>query len=262
MAKKNASGGTGDNGGGKGSNSGGTGSENNDGGGDDDDSGGDDGNDDGEGGDGGGENQPRTYTEAEYRQAQKDLHRFKERAKKAEGDLKSLNARLTELEAKGKDPKDLEARIAEAETKRQEAESKATELENSVIEGRRMSALMPALTKLGFREDAHELLDLVDLSDIEIELTSKGRWTAHGVEDVVKAIKGKYPYAFDAAKVKGLNGGTAGGGGKGGGKETAWTAQKVNELETKLKRDKRWHTADGRKEYEDAVKSWREQKAT
>jgi hypothetical protein len=251
--------GAGNDGGSKGGQSnGGADSGHDDGGTDDGGGDGGTGDDGGTGNDGGGK---QTYTAQEYTAAQRDLHRFKEKARKAEADIATLRNQIAALEAKGQSTGSAEEQLAAARKRAEEAEARTASLESSVTEGRRLQALLPALQKLGFRDDAQELLDMVDLNEIEIESTSKGRWTAHGVDAVARSVKERFPYAFGGGKVTGLNGGTAGGGSGGKGDGGTWTAQRVNELEVKLKREGKYHTPEGKAQYAAAVKSYMDQKA-
>lgn len=191
----------------------------------------------------------------DHQRALTDLHRFKAKANQADGRIADLEAKVRELTASQEKPDDWKAKYERLEAERQSIATERDNLKTSVVLAERHRAVLPELRKAGFREDADELLELVALDDLEVEVTSAGRFIVHGVESFVESVKKKFPYAFAPKKT---SGNYAGGGASGGNGQGEWTPEKINALEDKLKKEKTWHTQEGQAQYATAVRSFRE----
>lgn len=210
-------------------------------------------------GDGGQGDSGKPVSRADHQRALADLHRFKSKAKETEDALAAVKKEIRDLKAAAEKPDDFKTKYERLLEEQQELKGERDSLKSSVVLAERHRAVLPELTKAGFREDAAELLELLDMGDLEVEVTSTGRFLVHGVSDFVETAKKKFPYAFSRPPVRGVNGG--GGGGSSGGGAPVWTAEKVHELESKLRKEKKFDTPDGKAQYAAAVKGFREHKA-
>lgn len=185
----------------------------------------------GSGGTGGGDDK---VSRADHQRALDDMHRFKTEAKKNKEQLDALQAET----AASKAAKDQETgnfkNLWEAEkTARVAADEKADRMRTAVVQSERHRAVYPELKKAGFRDDAKNLLEKLDLSDIEVEFTTSGRISCLGVDTFVEKIKREHAYAFETKKAPRTNSG--GGGGGGGNGTTKWTPESLFAFEQKCK---------------------------
>ena len=211
--------------------------------GDDDAGGGADGG--GEGGGEGGDDKP--VKRSDHQRALDDLNRFKRKAADEAKERQRLAARLDELERKGKG-EDIEALKADLETVRGEKE----QLRASVIKSEKNRAILPALMEAGLRPDAKKILEHLNTEDLEVEISTHGNITVHGVDDFVKKVKREYAFAFESKKATKVNGG--GGGSNDGGGKQEWTPGALVDLERQCKKK------GDMKPYNAAVAEYLEQK--
>lgn len=220
-----------DNGGGAGDDKGGDG-----GGADDDDP--DDHDDGGAGGgkgdkgDDGGGGKGDTVSKADHQRALDDLHKYKKDKRILQTKLDEQARRIAALE-KGKSPDG-----EDWKKKYEESEAKNQTLRQNFIDGEKYKALVPALNALGLRKGGEKLIDLIDLEELEVEVTDRGRVTVLDVEAFAKKIRQENDWAFEARRSSQVNGGgggkdNGGGGGKG---KTVWTPEKLVEFERECKR--------------------------
>lgn len=149
---------------------------------------------------------------ADHQRALDDMHKFKERTKVQATELATLKSTVEELSGKIlSSSKDFETLFNQEKGKREAAESEKERLKGSVIYSERHKSAYPALKKAGLRDDADNLMDLMDLEAIEVEATSNGRFICSGVESFVESAKAKFPYAFQGKKAPTVNGGTGNG---------------------------------------------------
>lgn len=154
----------------------------------------------------------QTVPKSELEKALNDLHRFKAAAKERDDQVRSLTATLEDLKTKQQTAnKDYESLYVSEKTKREELEASNKKLLSNVVATERHRAAYPALKKAGLRDDAENLIDAMDLTTIEIEATSSGRWMANGVDPFVEAAKLKYPYAFQKPNAPHVHGSTGSG---------------------------------------------------
>lgn len=209
--------------------------------GDDDGSGGAGAGDDGDGGD-----DDKPVPRADHRRAVDDAMRYKRKLADAEKARKAAEDRAAEIERKSKG-EDVESYKKRAE----DAESERESLKQRVVNGEKHRQLLPALTEAGFRSDAHNLLTSIDMEALEVEFSTHGNMTVHGIADFVKKLKKEYPYAFQSKQAPNVNSG--GGGNRGGGSED-WTPEKLDSLERECKKK------GDMTRYRKAVAEWQEQK--
>ena len=125
-------------------------------------------------------------------------------------DLQKAKAKAKELEDKLK-AKDLEQmKQAEnwkeiAELKQKEAEDASNErdtLRNSLVFDRKYAAVKDAAVRVGLRKEAEGDLEMMSLSDLQVETTSTGRVNVLGVDDYVARLKMTKPHWFETKKSK------------------------------------------------------------
>ena len=129
---------------------------------------------------------------------------------KAMADMHKYKKSLRELEAKQKDQ---ELRVLKekqdwqkiAELKEQEALDAIAQKERmtkAVVNDKKMSAIREAAMKSGILETALDDIELIDLSEVQVETTSTGRINVLGVEDAIKRVKTLKPHWFGKPPVK------------------------------------------------------------
>lgn len=194
---------------------------------DDGDGGADTGGDGDEGGSGGGSG-PKPINPDDHRRAIDDLNRYKRKAADEAKARAAIEAKLadTERKMKGEDIDSLRQRAEEAEREKET-------LKTRVITSEKRRALLPALTEAGFRSDATKIIDALDLDDLEVEFSTHGNISVHGIQDFVKKVKRDYPFAFEPKKAAKVNAGGSGGGSSG---SREWTPASLVELELKCKK--------------------------
>ena len=69
---------------------------------------------------------------------------------------------------------------------------------------------LPELKKRGLRDDALNLLDYEDFSDIDHEITDQGTIIAHDSTSFADRFQQRYPYAFEKPKPPSVNNGCGG----------------------------------------------------
>lgn len=176
---------------------------------------------------------PETVSKADHQRALADMHRFKENNRALQVKLDTVTSQVEELNSRLlSSNKDFETLFNQEKEKRVAAESQTTKLKESVIFSERHKAVYPALKKAGFRDDAENLLEVMDLGSIDVEATSNGRFLCSGVETFIELAKTKYPYAFQKPPGVVVNGGTGNGAPAAG----SWNPNKLYDLEKQCKK--------------------------
>ena len=137
-------------------------------------------------------------------------------------DLQKFKTRATELEGKAK--KEEEARLRDTENwkklyelKTQEAEEKdqkLNQIQESIVENAKFSAVKEAALKSGIRPEALGDLSLLGFRDVAIETTSNGNVIVLGADRFVEQLKTIRPHWFGKPAIN-LNGNIPGVTGKG-----------------------------------------------
>ncbi len=96
--------------------------------------------------------------------------------------------------------------VAELKTKEAlEATEKSEILQKTYINEKKYSALKTECFKLGLKPEAEKILELFDLSDIQVETTSHGRVNLLGTATTAEKIKTLHAYAFGESKAPNVN---------------------------------------------------------
>lgn len=188
------------------------------------------------GGDGNGqERKPKAISWDDHQRAIRDLHKFKDKSRTLENEVQTLKSSFESLRAKAlKDQEDYKTLYESEAEKAKLKDQEINKLKTSVIYNERYRAAMPALKEAGLLDSALNLLDHLDLSEIEVEGTSNGRFLTNGVDSFVKQVRERYPYAFQQKKVLGVNSG--GGGHARPTDQVQWTAEKLVALERECRK--------------------------
>jgi hypothetical protein len=173
--------------------------------------------------------------------ALRDMHRFKEEAKKAKAELDAVK------EAKLKEQNDWKALYDKRDQEAKEAAERETKLKNSFMGHQKYSAVKDAAIKAGIRDVSD--LSLMPLDDVQVETTSTGNINILGADLFVEKLKASRPHWF-GSKTPDVNTGTPGvtGGAK------PLTMADVMKAENVAK-----STGDYTK-YEAVLKQWKSQK--
>jgi hypothetical protein len=128
-------------------------------------------------------------------------------------DLQKFKTRANELEGKAK--KEEEARLRETENwkklyelKTQESEEKdqkLNQIQESIVENAKFSAVKEAALKSGIRPEALGDLSLIGFKDVAIETTSNGNVVVLGADRFVEQLKTIRPHWFGKPAIN-LNG--------------------------------------------------------
>jgi hypothetical protein len=129
-------------------------------------------------------------SKADHLRALQDLKRFKEEAKT----LKEQQQAAKEAEMRKN--QEWEALAKQKEEEAKAARTDAEKLKANVLNDRKYTALREHATKLGLRQEALSDLDMVDLSDIEVEYTSTGRVNVQGADRAAEKLKAMKPHWF------------------------------------------------------------------
>lgn len=128
-------------------------------------------------------NEESTALRQKLSQFEKENRELKQTFKKQEDEKMRSNQEWQKLS---------EMKEKEALEWREKHDSLATNL----VAREKYSALRNEVTKLGLREEAIQDLDLVDLSEINIETTSTGRYNILGADKYAQKLKSLRPHWF------------------------------------------------------------------
>jgi hypothetical protein len=188
---------------------------------------------------------------ADHQRALGDLHKFKSKNQENEARLSELTATVESLQTKiSTGAKDFESLHKTEKEKREAAEAETKRLKQNVIYAERHRAVYPALKKAGLRDDAENLLDVMNLDEIEVEATTAGRFIVNGVDAWVEGAKAKYPYAFQKPGTPVVNGSSGNGAPPG---QEKWSPGRLWALEVECRKK------GDLKPWEQAVKEWKAQ---
>lgn len=156
-----------------------------------------------------------TISRDDHERALKDLHKFKAQvgdlSKKLTDHERALKQREEEkLASEGKLQELAEIRAKE----RDEATQKLRELEEQrqkdrelFWENQKYDAVVSGLKQRGLREEAIEDVDALDLTEIHVERTDRGRALFPNLPDVLDRIKNKKPHWFKSSSSTVVNSG-------------------------------------------------------
>jgi hypothetical protein len=181
------------------------------------------------------EEEPRSIKPEDHQRALKDMHRYKSLHRESSERIKALEAEMTEMRQQSMHEKEnFKGLYEETKARLEEEQRKKEALKENVLYSERYRAVFPVLKKEGFRDDAHNLLDMMDLKDLDVEATTEGRFLVNGVDTWIDGFKHKYPYAFQAKKGPNVNSTS---GGDAIMRPSEMTPAKLIEIEEKCKKN-------------------------
>lgn len=126
-----------------------------------------------------------------------DMHRFKREAREAAQKLADAQALLeSERKAKLREKEDWKS-LAETEAKRaKELEDKFTRVNHAYTNTQKFSHVHAAAIKAGLRPEAERDLELLALDDVNVEMTTEGRFLVSGHDSFVEGLKKQRPHWF------------------------------------------------------------------
>lgn len=125
----------------------------------------------------------------------KQADEYKKKVREYETKMKSQ----TETELKQKEEWQKFAQLKEQEAG--EYRTKYEALQQNLVVEKKYNALKNEAVKLGLRQEAISDLELVDLSDIQIESTSTGKYNVLGAEKYAERLKAVRPHWFGGQTV-------------------------------------------------------------
>ncbi len=144
-------------------------------------------------------NEPEVVERSAYENVKADMHKYKERAKAMEEQLKATETEKLKNDQKWKELAEVNEREAV------EAKEKYKKLNSTVIEDRKLSEIRKEAQKLGILPSAIDDLDNQSWSDVSIEYTSTGRINVLGAAKAVERFKTLKPHWFKGPEAPGVN---------------------------------------------------------
>lgn len=136
------------------------------------------------------ETQEELVSKKVYKRVEADLMKAKAEAKKLAQELEQRHKQSL------REKEDYKTLAHEYETKYKEESEKNQALVQAQIHEKRYAAVERAALQAGIREDAITDLELLNLNEVEVEVTSTGRMIVNGAEDFVARLKAKKPHWF------------------------------------------------------------------
>jgi len=197
-------------------------------------------------GDNGQVNQPKVIRPEDHDRAIKDTLRYKAQVGDLTSQLQTLMSQVDEMKANNLKEKDDYKSLYEEEVKNHAAtKERLSGVSKNVVFSEKHRAVLPALRKAGFIDEAEKNLTSQVLDSVEFETTSSGGFIVNGVETFVDSFKREHPYYFKEASSLRVNSGVST---NSNFDSSDITVQKVLELEKKAKTG----TAADKKIYLDA----------
>lgn len=142
---------------------------------------------------------PETVSLADHKRAIDDLHKFKKEAEKYKQTLEADKV------ARMKEQNQWKELAEQRELQAKEATEKAERLQSSYLGEKKFGALSAAASKLGLRQEAMSDLEMLDLSEIQIETTSTGKINVLGAEKYAERLKTLKPHWFQEKVAPSVN---------------------------------------------------------
>lgn len=189
----------------------------------------------------------------DHKRAVSDMLKYKGQVRELSGQLDELSKKLESVETqKLEEQNNYKSLYEQSVEKLNSLEQDRARLKDSVMFNAKLQQTIPALKKAGFRDDAIKQITPDLLSDVEVEVTSEGRFLVHGSELIVDKLKADHPYYFSDTKLPNVNTGDHV---SGSGRAAEITPKKLYEMSQDVKRGK-----VSREEYHEAYKKYLEQK--
>ena len=172
---------------------------------------------------------PEVVPLAKYKETLEDKYALKKQKE-------ALEIRLKELERQNiAKSGDKEAEIAHWKKEAEEATNRAQKFSESVVFSNRFNAVKSEALKLGLRAEAEADLELIDMNDVETEMTNTGRFIVKDADQKAQMLKRLKPHWFKDNTTPTVN---SGGGSRTVDKAEPITPSKLLELEKAYKAGK------------------------
>lgn len=147
---------------------------------------------------------PTPVSAEAYEQVKKDMLRYKDELKTVKVDAQKLR------EEKLTNEKNWEELAKTRAEERDAAIAEKNRLHESVLSSKKYDAVKTECVKLGIRSEALEDLKLLDMGDVQTELTTLGNINVHGHKDFATRLKTLRPHWFGSKNPPNLNTNTPG----------------------------------------------------
>jgi hypothetical protein len=147
---------------------------------------------------------PRVVSWDSHKRALDDMHKFKSA-------VATLEAKIGEIESdKLKQANDFKTLYEREKADKEALNQKYQQTLQGTVNTHRFSEIRAEAMKAGLVDTAVSDLELLDLSDVEVEATSSGRFIVSGAKEKVERIKSERPHWFRKMGAPSVNGGGGG----------------------------------------------------
>jgi len=138
--------------------------------------------------------EPKTRENIHEMKLKSELSRIQKEYEDLQNQMKQKD--IKEMKAK----EDWQNLASQYEQEANEYKERYTQLQKNLIYDKKVSDLKTKALQYNLRKEALDDLDMLDLSDIQVETTSTGRINVLGTDDVLKRLKVSKPHWFQSQK--------------------------------------------------------------
>ena len=156
------------------------------------------------------ENQQQAEDQQEQKQdpPKKQEPNYKKILKEYESKVKELESKLSDVSNKELKQQEKWKEIAEKREKENlELAKSRDEILDRAVKSQKYDAIYRVAKNLGLRKEAEDDLNLLSFDDVEVEVTSTGRFNVLNVDDSVSSLKKLKPHWFADSSSPKINGG-------------------------------------------------------
>ena len=199
---------------------------------------------------GGADDGQGTVAREDYERVKRDMLKYKDERKALTDRQAEMQAAIEKLQTERKrEAEDYKGLYEETLGKYETEREKRQKMFDGLVRETKARKALPELKKRGLRDDALNLLDYEDFSDIDHEMTDQGTIIAHDTSSFVDRFQQRYPYAFEKPKPPSVNNGGGGGSAVDGGDITIEKLAELQRNRNKSPEDKARYL-DARKRFE------------
>jgi len=143
------------------------------------------------------EPEQKVVPQEEFLHVKNDMHRYKERNKQLEDELKAFQRAQEQAAIAQQEEQGRYKEVAEHwQKKAEENESKLNQFQSSWKEAEKMKAIREAAHEMGIRKEALSDLELLPTDSVIMEMTDQGRYNVLGAKDFVENLKASRGHWF------------------------------------------------------------------
>jgi hypothetical protein len=147
---------------------------------------------------------PKAVSWDNHKRALDDLHKYKNQ-------VKDLETRLGDLESNSlKEKQDFKTLYEQEKQKRSEAEKREKSWKDWSVQTQRYNEVKSLAMQKGLIPQSLPDLELLDLSEVAVEVTSGNRFLVEGADVYVERLQQSRPHWFKSTKAPTVNGGGGG----------------------------------------------------